>query len=121
MTMSISKLTSKVVGDKRRWREYKARVKTLPPSYREAVAALERYMTHLGGLGDADSIMAMLDDLVDLFEQGAADRTPIREIVGEDPVEFVEDFLANYPAGRWITRERDRLTSAIDRAEASEA
>ena len=39
-------------------------------------------MNYLGGLGDGDSILSMLDDLADLFEQAAANRTPIREIVG---------------------------------------
>jgi hypothetical protein len=29
----------------------------------------------------------------------AADRTPIREIVGEDPVEFVEALVGNYEKG----------------------
>jgi DNA-binding ferritin-like protein (Dps family) len=28
---------SKVIGDKRRWRQYKARVRRLPPDYRMAV------------------------------------------------------------------------------------
>jgi DNA-binding ferritin-like protein (Dps family) len=55
-------------------------------------------------------------DLIDLFEQGAANGTPLREIVGEDPVEFVEEFVRNYPKGQWIIRERERLISAIDRA-----
>jgi DNA-binding ferritin-like protein (Dps family) len=77
---------------------------------------LERYTNYLGGLGDGDSILSMLDDLADLFEQGAADGTPVREIVGEDPVEFAEAFLRNYPAGQWITRERERLTHAIEHA-----
>ena len=27
-----------------------------------------------------------------------------------------EAFLRNYPEGQWISRERDRLTSAINRA-----
>jgi hypothetical protein len=31
-------------------------------------------------------------------------------------VEFAEAFLRNYPEGQWIIRERDRLTSAIERA-----
>jgi hypothetical protein len=31
-------------------------------------------------------------------------------------VEFAEAFLRNYPQGQWIIRERDRLTSAINRA-----
>ena len=79
----------------------------------QSSAAITAY---LGGLGDGDSILSMLDDLADLFEQGAADGTPIREIVGEDPVEFAEAFLRNYPAGQWITGERERLTRSIERA-----
>jgi DNA-binding ferritin-like protein (Dps family) len=58
----------------------------------------------------------MFEDLLDLFEQSAANRTPIREIVGEDPVEFLEAFVRNYPDGQWRIRERERLTNAIDRA-----
>jgi Protein of unknown function (DUF1048) len=56
------------------------------------------------------------EDLIDLFEQSAASGTPIREIVGEDPVEFIEAFVRNYPKGQWIIRERERLTNAIERA-----
>jgi len=108
------------IEQKRHYRQYKARIERLPASYRTAVAGLERYTNYLGGLGDGDSILSMLDDLADLFEQGAADGTPVREIVGEDPVEFAEAFLRNYPAGRWITRERDRLTRAIEQAEAGD-
>jgi DNA-binding ferritin-like protein (Dps family) len=77
---------------------------------------MERYTNYLGGLGDGASILSMLDDLADLLEQGAADGTPVREIVGEDRVEFAEAFLRNYPAGPWITRERERLPRAIERA-----
>ncbi len=108
---------SKMIDEKRRYRQYKARIEQLPADYRTAVAALERYMNYLGGLGDGASILSMLDDLADLFEQGAADGIPVREIVGDDPVEFAETFLSNYPKGQWITRERERLTTAIERAE----
>jgi DNA-binding ferritin-like protein (Dps family) len=79
----------------------------------QSSAAITAY---LGGLGDGDSMLSMLDDLADLFEQGAAAGTPVREIVGEDPVEVAEAFLRNYPAGQRITRERERLTRAIERA-----
>src|SRR6266536_3066622 len=54
------------------------------------------------------------------LEQSAANGTPIREIVGEDPVEFIEAFVRNYPKGQWIIRERERLTTAIDRAAGDE-
>ena len=100
---------------KRRYRRYKARAARLPASYHTAIDALERYSWYFGG-GTAEGGLSMLEDLADLFEQGAASGTPIREIVGEDPVEFADAFLRNYPQGQWITRERDRLTSAMERA-----
>lgn len=114
--MSISKFTSKVIGDKRRWRQYKARTRRLPANYRMAVEALERYLMFFGPT-DADGASSMFEDLADLFERAAADGTPIREIVGEDPVEFVEVFLETYAKGGWVTRERERLTTAIEHAE----
>jgi len=101
---------------KKRYRQYKARTKQLPANYRSAVEALERYLMYFGSITRGDTLVSMLEDLADLFEQSAADGTPIREIVGEDPVEFAETFLQNYSEGQWINKERERLTKAIDRA-----
>jgi DNA-binding ferritin-like protein (Dps family) len=117
--MGISDLTAKVIGDKRRWREYKARTKKLPPNYRTAVEGLERYLMYTGP-GGGDALMTMFEDLADLFEQSAAADTPIREIVGDDPVEFAEAFKRNYGLGQWLSKEQQRLTSAIERAEIEE-
>ena len=111
MTVFISKL----IGDKRRWRQYKARVKALPEPYRTAVDAIEHYLMYFGR-GDGAGWAEMLEDLADLFEQSAANGTPIREIVGEDPVAFVEAFVQNYPEGQWVVREQERLTNTIARA-----
>ena len=102
-----------MIGDKRRWRQYKARVRQLPESYRTAVEAIERYLMHFGPM-DGDSAASVFEDLADLFERAAADETPIRDIVGDDPVEFVEAFVRNYTKGGYVDRERERLTSAID-------
>jgi len=106
---------SKVIGDKRRWREYKARVKQLPPDYRAAVEAIERYLMYFGSL-NADNAASLFEDVADLFEQAAADGTPIREIVGEDPAEFVDELVRNYSKGGYVDKERARLIKAIDRA-----
>ncbi len=113
--MGISDFTSKVIGEKRRWRAYKARTRHLPANYRPAVEAVERYLMHFGPT-DGDSAASVLEDLADLCERAAADGTPIREIVGTDTVEFVEAFVRKYPKGGYVTRERKRLTSAIERA-----
>lgn len=112
--MFLSKLISKLTGPKREWWEYKARVRQLPASYREALDALERYLNYCGGVGGDG--LAMYADLIDLFEQSATNGTPIRAIVGEDPVEFIETFVRNYPKGRWIILERERLLGAIRHA-----
>jgi DNA-binding ferritin-like protein (Dps family) len=109
------------IDQKRQYRRYKHRVAQLPGSYRTAVAGIERYLYQLGGMSDGDSILTMLDDLATLFEQAAADGTSVRAVVGDDPVEFMETFLSNYPSGNWIVRERTRLVKAIDRAEAEGA
>jgi DNA-binding ferritin-like protein (Dps family) len=101
---------------KKRYRQYKARTKQLPANYRTAIDALDRYLMYFGAITRGDTLLSMLEDLADLFEQSAADGTPIREIVGEDPVEFAETFLQNYSEGQWINKERERLTKAIDRA-----
>lgn len=105
----------KLIGDKRQWREYRARVKRLPDGYREAVDALQRYLMYFGG-ADGAAAGRMFDDLIDLFERAAADGVPVRDVVGENPVEFMDAFIENYDKGGWVTRERARLTKAIDRA-----
>lgn len=115
----VRRLLEVVTGswdEKRLYREYKARVGRLPDSYAAAVDALERYLAYYGGITDGKTLVTMLDDLAVLFEQGAADGTPIRTIVGEDPAEFAETFLRNYAERQWINRERQRLVAAIDTA-----
>lgn len=113
MTMTISEFTSKVIGDKRRWRAYKARTRQLPATYRTTVKALERYLMRFGP-ADADTAASMLEDLAGVFEQAAANETPVREIVGDNPVEFVKAFLQNHPKSAGMdTRDREQLISEI--------
>ncbi|MFF7652715.1 DUF1048 domain-containing protein [Streptomyces sp. NPDC007983] len=115
-----SGFVSKVIGPRKRWRAYKARVKELPENYRATVEAIERYLMHFVP-SDADGSASMFEDLADLFEQAAADGTPIREVVGADPVEFVEAFTQNYSEGGYVpARARKQLTDDIERAAGEE-
>ncbi|WP_111719873.1 DUF1048 domain-containing protein [Homoserinimonas sp. OAct 916] len=104
------------LGDKKSYLEYKSRVKRLPPGYREAAKALERYLMYMGPSDDGKALILMLNDLADLLEQSVADATPIRALVGDDPSEFAEAFLDNYAGGSWIRKERARLADSIDHA-----
>lgn len=102
--------------DKKRWRRYKARKEQLPTSYRTAMDGLERYFMFAGSIVKGDVLMQMFEDLADLIERAAVDGTPIRDIVGDDPVEFADTFIQNYTDGQWINKERKRLTDSIDQA-----
>ncbi|MCB2412515.1 DUF1048 domain-containing protein [Demequina sp. TTPB684] len=119
MTSWIEKVTGSF-EQKRQYKEYRARVKGLPAGYRETALALERYLMNIGPTGNGESLIAMLVDLADLLESSAAEGTPVRSVVGEDPVDFVETFMANYDGGSWIRKERARLTKAIEDAERRE-
>jgi DNA-binding ferritin-like protein (Dps family) len=102
---------------KKQWRRYKARVEALPEPYGSVAKALERYFMVQGGVTDGETAVKMFDDFADLWERAAADGTPVRAIVGEDPVEFAETFTAAYSGKQWIDKERARLVKAIDDAE----
>jgi DNA-binding ferritin-like protein (Dps family) len=71
---------------------------------------------------DADSNASMFEDLADLFEQAAAQGTPIADVVGQDPVEFVDAFAQNYNEGGYVPdRARKQLTDDLARAGADAA
>lgn len=111
----IEQLTGSL-EQKKQYRQNKARVELLPADYRAAATALERYLMYFGAITKGDVLLRMLGDLTDLFEQSVADGSPIRAIVGDDPVEFAETFMRNYTGGQWINKERERLVKAIDAA-----
>jgi DNA-binding ferritin-like protein (Dps family) len=105
---------------KKQFKQYRARIEALPEPYRAVAKALERYFMHSGGVTDGETALKMWGDFVDLWERAAADGTPVRAIVGENPVEFAEAFTQAYAGRQWIDKERRRLTKAIEDAERGE-
>ncbi|RKQ84515.1 DNA-binding ferritin-like protein (Dps family) [Mycolicibacterium mucogenicum 261Sha1.1M5] len=105
---------------KKQYREHMARLDALPAPYGEAAKAVQRYLTYAGAAEDGDTLVTMIGDHVDLWERAAVDGTPVRAIVGDDPVEFAEEFARAYAGKQWIDRERNRLTQAIAAAEAKQ-
>ena len=75
---------------------------------------------YYGGVTDGETALTMFGDFADLRERAAADGTSVREIVGDDPVEFAEAFVQAYSGKQWIDKERARLTKAIEDAERGE-
>jgi len=102
---------------KKQYRRDMARIDALPEPHRASAKALHRYLLASGAVGDGEHIVQMVADFADLWERAAADGTPVRTIVGDDPVEFIETFAAAYEGRHWIDRERDRLRAALRDAE----
>ena len=119
----VAKWIEALTGSLEQKKQYKhdvARINALPEPYRTAAKGMHRYFTYYGGITDGDTLITMLGDLADLWDRAAADGTPVRAIVGDDPVEFAETFAQAYEGERWIDKERARLTKAIEDAEKEE-
>ncbi|WP_404387294.1 DUF1048 domain-containing protein [Humibacillus xanthopallidus] len=106
--------------EKKQYKKDKARIEALPEPYATTAKAMHRYVMYAGGITDGRTLITMFGDLADLWERAAVDGTPVREIVGEDPVEFAEAFAQAYTGKQWIDKERARLNKAIDDAERAE-
>ncbi|MEU7795948.1 DUF1048 domain-containing protein [Micromonospora tulbaghiae] len=104
------------LDQKKQYKRHMARMEALPEPHRSAAKALQRYFMYQGGIVDGNTLVAMLGDSVDLWERAVADNTPVRAIVGDDPVEFAETFVSAYSGRQWIDKERERLRKAIDAA-----
>ena len=105
---------------KEQYKQDKGRIDALPAPYAAAAKAMHRYLMYSGGITHGDTLITMFGDLADLWERAAVDGTPVRDIVGDDPVEFAETFAQAYAGKQWIDKERARLTKAIVDAERQE-
>ena len=106
---------------KKQYKQYVARIEALPEPYRTAAQAYHRYFMYYGGvLTTGDSLVTMFGEFADLWERAAIDGTPLRDIVGDDPVEFGEAFVLAYASEQSIDKERARLNRAIEDAERKE-
>ncbi|MFN8190070.1 MAG: DUF1048 domain-containing protein [Nocardioidaceae bacterium] len=116
MAVKWIELVTGSLEQKKQYRRDSKRIDALPEPHRAAAKALNRYLMYAGGVTAGDTLVQMFGDHADLWERAAADGTPVRAVVGDDPVDFAESFAAAYTGKRWIDRERERLTAAIDQA-----
>lgn len=120
MTAKWIEMVTGSLDQKKRYKQFRVRIDALPEPYRTVAKALQRYFMYYGGITDGETALKMWSDFVDLWERAAADGTPVRAIVGENPVEFADTFTQAYGGRQWIDKERARLTKAIEDAERGE-
>ena len=69
-----------------------ARAKALPRDYQIVYGEIMRYLFRRSG-GDGMDIVAILNDLLGLFEAGAADGKRVLDVTGEDVATFCDELL----------------------------
>ena len=105
------------LSQKKQYRQDKARIDALPEPYGSVAKAMHRYITYFAGVTDGDTLVTMFGELADLWERASLDATPVRDIVGDDPVGFAETFAQAYAGKQWIDKERARFVATVDSAE----
>ena len=86
-----------IIESKRHWRQLHARVRNLPEDYRVAYGEIQKYLYKVGpaplAAGDTD----LLEQLVTLFEHGAAEGKGVIELIGTDVAAFCDGLIAGMP------------------------
>jgi DNA-binding ferritin-like protein (Dps family) len=112
----VGKFIDLVVGageEKRLWRIYVRRVKTLPSDYRLVMKHIEKFLWTYA----ADSQMIpVLEGILERFEGGAAKGRPFLEITGDDVAGFALNVLNATQANTWTGKKAEQLNTAVRKA-----
>ena len=95
-----------ILEDKREYRRMMARVDALPEDYCFAYRKIQHYMWKFAS-GSGLDMVALQADLLELFEEGAAEGKNAYDITGEDVAAFCDELLAN--ASTYTAKRREDL------------
>ncbi|MFS0781213.1 DUF1048 domain-containing protein [Bacillus sp. 1P06AnD] len=103
-------LFKKMIGDKKEYRMMMARVDALPEDYQFVFKKIQNYMWNFAA-GNGMDMLRMQYELIDLFEEGAAEGRQVLDITGEDVASFADELVAN--AKTYIAKYREDLNESI--------
>lgn len=106
----MDNVLKRILGDKKEWRGMEARAAALPSDYRIVYGEIKKYMWKFTA-GDGLDIVALLKDLLGLFETAAADGKRALEVTGEDVAAFGDELLRN--AKTYTEKWRDALNRDV--------
>ncbi|MDQ0183829.1 DUF1048 domain-containing protein [Cytobacillus sp. FSL W7-1323] len=108
----MKNLFEKLIGSKKRYNDYKAEKEQLPQSYKDALHALEQYMWNFA---KGENFMEVLENMLQLFKESSIEQLPLQDIMGNDPVEFANAIMAQYPEELWFIKSQEKLRLEIER------
>lgn len=90
----MMKFLKKMIGDKKEYKQQMARVAALPEDYKFVFDKIQKYMWNFCA-GNGYDMLKIHYELIDLFEDGAAEGKQVLEITGEDVAAFCDELLRN--------------------------
>ena len=105
-------LKTLVIGDKKEWRSMEARADALPRDYRIVYAEIKPYLWKFT-TGDGMDTVAVLRDVLRLFEASAAEGQTVLDVTGEDVAAFCDERLRGTPS--WVDKGRAALNRDVAR------
>lgn len=117
MTAKWIELVTGPLAQKKEFRAAQVRIDALAEPYRTGARAVQRYVMATCAPEDGENLVRMTTDLADLWEQAQEHGSTVRDVIGEDPVDFSETFARTYTGKRWVDKERRRLLASIAEAE----
>jgi len=107
----MSSFVTKILGDKKAWRAMEARAGALPGDYRTVYRQVKSYMWRFTSC-DGMATIAILEEVLGLFESGAAHDQNVLDVTGADVAGFCDDRLRG-------TTYQDRWRESFNRDVAS--
>ena len=84
----------KIIRSKQEYKQQMARVENLPEDYQYVFKKIQKHMWMFAAGAGYDMIKIHYD-LIELFEEGAANGKHVLEITGEDVASFCDELLRN--------------------------
>ena len=98
--------------EKKEYKIYLERIKKLPEDYRKTFKKIDTYMW---SFASSSSMLDVLYDILDMFEEGVAVNKKITDIVGTDVGSFCEDILKEIPEKTWINDIKKRINKCTNK------
>lgn len=83
-----------MIEGKKEWRAHMARVKALPQDYQIVYKEIQKYLFKVGPV-ELNEGTGLLEELVDLFEEGVAHDKAVLEVTGKDVATFCDDLIGD--------------------------
>lgn len=100
----------KIIAGKREYKQHVARVNALPEDYKYVFKKIQDHMWMFAA-GSGYDMMKVHYDLLELFEEGAAEGRDVLDITGEDVASFCDELLKS--AETYTENWREKLNRDI--------